>query len=94
MIKVNENLKVIGVAGPGEPLFNKETFDFFKEIDIKYPQLLKCLSSNGLLVEDKINELITCNISSLTVTINGNSKEVLEKIYRKTVERCKISSRK
>ena len=83
IVESEVNLKVIGIAGPGEPLFNEETFEFLEKADKKYPHLLKCLSSNGLLVGDKIDDIVRCNVGSLTITINGDSEEVLEKIYRK-----------
>lgn len=46
-LKENQNIKVVGIAGP-ESLANDSTFKTLKLIDEKYPDLLKCLSTNGL----------------------------------------------
>lgn len=76
-----ENLKVVGVAGPGEALFNKETFEALGLIHDKYPDLLKCIASNGLLLPDKLEEVKKVGVTSLTVTINAVDPEVAAKIY-------------
>lgn len=81
-LEKNKAIKVIGIAGPGEPLFNDETFEVFRLANEKYPNMLKCLSSNGLLVEDRLQDLINCQISSLTVTVNALKADIAEKIYR------------
>lgn len=81
-LKQSKEIKVIGVAGPGEPLFNDETFKVFSLAEKNYPDLIKCLSSNGLLVEDRLNDLINCKIDSLTVTVNALEDNIAEKIYR------------
>ena len=43
-------IKVIGIAGPGDPLANEETFETFRLIGAEFPHLIKCLSTNGLLL--------------------------------------------
>lgn len=81
-VKKNKAIKVVGIAGPGEPLFNDETFGVFRLVKEKYPGMIKCLSSNGLLVEECLQDLVTCQISSLTVTVNALEAKIAEKIYR------------
>jgi nitrogen fixation protein NifB len=34
-------IAVVGVAGPGDALFNNETFEFFKRMDEEFPELIK-----------------------------------------------------
>jgi len=80
-IKLYSNLKVVGIAGPGEPLFNKETFETLKLLDESFPHLIKCLSTNGLLLSEKINELIRLNVKTVTVTINAVDPIIGSKIY-------------
>ncbi|MEM4649511.1 MAG: radical SAM protein [Candidatus Bathyarchaeia archaeon] len=80
-IKLYTNLKVVGVAGPGEPLANKETFKTFELINNRFPHLIKCLSTNGLLLSDKINELVKLNVKAVTVTINAINPIIGSKIY-------------
>lgn len=73
---------VVGVAGPGEPLANEETFDALRMIHSRHPVLLKCLSTNGLLLEDRLPELLEAGVSSVTVTINAPDGAVGELVYR------------
>ncbi|WP_026840228.1 radical SAM protein [Citrifermentans bremense] len=74
-------IKVIGIAGPGDPLFNEETFDTFRYVDREFPQLIKCLSTNGLLLPDKMPVLKEIGLHSLTVTLNALDPKVGGKIY-------------
>jgi nitrogen fixation protein NifB len=75
-------IKVVGIAGPGDPLANDETFETFRLIKGDFPDLMFCLSTNGLLLPDKIDELKSINLHSLTITINALSPEVGARIYR------------
>jgi len=80
-LKENQNLKVVGIAGPGESLANDSTFKTLKLIDEKYPDLLKCLSTNGLLLKEKANELADLGVKTVTVTVNALDEKIAEKIY-------------
>lgn len=72
---------VIGIAGPGDPLFNATTFKAFQMVENEFPSLLKCLSTNGLLLKDSINKLKKIKLSTLTVTVNANKPETAGRIY-------------
>jgi len=74
-------IKVIGIAGPGDPLFNEETFETFRLIDAEYPELMKCMSTNGLLLPDKMHILKEIGLHSLTVTLNCLDPRVGAQIY-------------
>ncbi|HBA86600.1 MAG TPA: nitrogen fixation protein NifB [Geobacter sp.] len=74
-------IKVIGIAGPGDPLYNEETFETFGLIDAEFPHLIKCLSTNGLLLPDKMQLLEAIGLHSLTVTLNSLDPKVGAKIY-------------
>jgi nitrogen fixation protein NifB len=50
-------IKVIAIAGPGEPLYNDETFKTLELTKESFPHLLRCLSTNGLLLPEKIDLL-------------------------------------
>lgn len=83
-------ISVVGVAGPGDALFNPETFQFFREMDKKFPKLIKCLSTNGLLLPDKADELAEININSVTVTVNAVDPEIGKHIYSMAVHHGKV----
>ena len=64
-------IKVIGIAGPGDPLANEETFDTFRMVAEEFPHLILCMSTNGLLLPEKIDLLDELGLHSLTVTVNA-----------------------
>ncbi len=74
-------IKVIGIAGPGDPLANEETFTTFRLIGEEFPNLIKCMSTNGLLLPERIDELEALGLHSLTVTINTLDPSVGARIY-------------
>jgi nitrogen fixation protein NifB len=74
-------LSVVGIAGPGDPLANDATFEFLRAASSEFPSLTYCLSTNGLLLPERLDELVACGVSSLTVTINAVSASVASGIY-------------
>ena len=72
---------VVGVAGPGEPLENDETFETLAAVHRAYPHLMKCVSSNGLRLQERLQEMLSVGITSLTVTVNAVDPEVGQRIY-------------
>ena len=75
-------IKVIGIAGPGEPLANEETFETLRRLHEQYPNVIKCLSTNGLLLPDKIDLLQKYDVGNITVTLNAIDPEIGAKIYQ------------
>ncbi len=80
--KVN-NLKVIGIAGPGDALANfentKKSIELIKKID---PDITFCLSTNGLMLIYYADEIIRLGISHVTITINAIDPKIGSMIYR------------
>jgi nitrogen fixation protein NifB len=74
-------IKVIGIAGPGEPLFNDETFETLQLLKEDFPHLIKCLSTNGLLLPEKVELLKDLGVSNITVTMSAVDPGIGEKIY-------------
>ncbi|NOZ68767.1 MAG: nitrogenase cofactor biosynthesis protein NifB, partial [Deferribacteres bacterium] len=81
LVERNERLSVIGIAGPGDPLANDATLEVSRAVHREYPELILCISTNGLLLPDRIEELVESGVGSITVTINAVLPEVAEKIY-------------
>ena len=75
-------IKVIGIAGPGEPLANEETFETLRLLKEEFPNVIKCLSTNGLLLPEKIELLHKYGVSNITVTLNAIDPEIGAKIYQ------------
>ena len=75
-------MTVLGIAGPGDPLANPErTFDTFRQLSEKAPDIKLCVSTNGLALPDHVDELAKHNIEHVTITINCVDPEVGAKIY-------------
>lgn len=75
------NLKVLGIAGPGDPLANEETFETLRLIKERYPDLTACMSTNGLMLARRAQELYDLNVRFMTVTVNAITADVGQHIY-------------
>lgn len=77
----HEFIKVIGIAGPGDPLANEETFEALRLIKEHFPETIRCISTNGLMLPERIDELADLGVGNLTVTMNALDPEVGAKVY-------------
>jgi nitrogen fixation protein NifB len=75
-------IKVIGIAGPGEPLANEATFETLRRLKEEFPNVIKCISTNGLLLPEKIDLLEKYDVGNVTVTLNAIDPEIGAKIYQ------------
>lgn len=74
-------IKVVGIAGPGEPLANESTFETLRLLHEQFPNVIKCISTNGLLLPDKIDLLHKYDVGNVTVTLNAIDPQIGAKIY-------------
>jgi len=74
-------IQVVGIAGPGDPLANEATLATFALVDQEFPQLLKCLSTNGLMLPDRMDDLLKVGLDSLTVTVNSINPKIGAHVY-------------
>ncbi len=72
---------VVGVAGPGEPLANEETIETLRCVHREFPALMKCISTNGLLLDHKLPRLLDAGVTTLTVTVNAVDSAIGQHIY-------------
>jgi len=79
-LELCSDITVAGIAGPGDTLASDRAIETFRIIKYKFPKLLKCMSTNGLLLEERADELIDIGIDTLTVTVNAVDPEILSKI--------------
>ena len=70
------NIRVAGIAGPGDTLATDRAFETFRKISEKHPEILKCMSTNGLLLDEKADEIIEIGVDTLTVTVNAVDPEI------------------
>ncbi len=73
-------ITVVGIAGPGDTLATDNALETFRLIKEHYPKLLKCMSTNGLLLYKRADEIIEVGIDSLTVTVNAVDPEIEAKL--------------
>ena len=69
-----------GIAGPGDTLASDNAFNTFRIIKEKYPDLIKCMSTNGLLLSERAQDVIDVGIDSLTVTVNAIDPKIEAKL--------------
>ena len=78
-----DNLKVVGIAGPGDALANfdevRKTLKLIKEYD---NEVTFCLSTNGLMLPFYAQELIDLGVTHVTVTMNAIDTKITAKIYK------------
>ena len=74
-------LSVIGIAGPGDPLANEETFRTLEQVGREFPDLTLCLSTNGLMLSESVDRLKKLGVKFITVTMNAIDPKVGAKIY-------------
>jgi nitrogen fixation protein NifB len=79
--KGGAKLRVVGIAGPGDPLANPKTFETFERVRAAFPEMILCLSTNGLLLPEMIDKLVEHDIHSLTVTVNALTPETGARVY-------------
>lgn len=76
------NLSVVGIAGPGDALANPgatfATFDLIKTYD---PELILCLSTNGLNLVHYVDQIHDAGVGHVTVTLNTVNTSVAADIY-------------
>jgi len=76
-------LTVVGIAGPGDPLANPDkTFPTFELIARRFPDVKACLSTNGLMLPDYVDEIKAHNIDHVTITMNAVDPAIAAEVYR------------
>lgn len=89
-------LRVAGIAGPGEPLANPQTFRTLEMLHTRFPFLTLCLSTNGLALPPFLPRLVEIGVDTLTVTINTLRLSTARQIYREIRTQdtaCSLSER-
>lgn len=81
-MKQKMNISVAGIAGPGDPFADPgptlETMRRLREAD---PEILLCVSSNGLNLLPNVQELADLGTSHVTITINAIDTDISGQIY-------------
>ncbi|MFH1061166.1 MAG: radical SAM protein [Pseudomonadota bacterium] len=81
VLAAEPRISVAGVAGPGDPMANPtETLTTLRLIREHFPQMLICLSSNGLAMPTHLEEVAKL-ATHVTLTINAVNPDIGQKVY-------------
>ncbi len=76
------SLSVVGIAGPGDPFANaEETLETLRLVNKEMPEMIFCLSTNGVNLKPHIDEIAELGVTHVTITMNSLDPEVLAKVY-------------
>lgn len=79
-LKISPEIKVAGIAGPGDTLTGNYAIETFNLVKTFYPNMIKCMSTNGLLLDERADEIIKVGVDTLTVTVNAVDPEIEAKL--------------
>ncbi len=65
------DITVVGIAGPGDTLATDDAIRAFSYVHKRFPHLIKCVSTNGLLLPEKAQALYDAGVRTVTVTVNA-----------------------
>jgi nitrogen fixation protein NifB len=74
------DITVAGIAGPGDTLATPFAIETFRQIHKEHPELINCLSTNGLLLDQYAQDLMDVGVKTVTVTVNGVDPDILKEI--------------
>lgn len=75
------------IWGPGEPLVNSPTFVVLKKLSWLYPDISMTISTNGLLLSDRIEELVLSGVGNIVLSVNAASVKTAERLHRWAIYR-------
>jgi nitrogen fixation protein NifB len=73
-------ISVVGIAGPGDTLATDHAIRTFQLVHREFPDLIKCLSTNGLMLPRRAEEIVAAGVQTVTVTVNAVDPEILRSI--------------
>ncbi|MDR2575188.1 MAG: radical SAM protein [Treponema sp.] len=79
------DITVAGAAGPGDSLATPWALETFRRVKEEFPGIIKCMSTNGLLLPEFADEIIEIGIDSLTVTVNAIDPEIQGRICESVI---------
>lgn len=82
VLEKEPRITVAGIAGPGDPFANgPETIATMRTIRRNHPDVLLCVSSNGMAIGPYIEALAELAVSHVTITVCAVDPAIGEKIY-------------
>ncbi|MDR3147753.1 MAG: radical SAM protein [Treponema sp.] len=79
------DITVAGIAGPGDTLATDHAIRTFALVHRAYPDLINCLSTNGLLLERYADDIFRVGVRTATVTVNAVDPAILDRICSRVI---------
>jgi len=79
----------VEIGGPGEPLLFASTYAVLRALRNRYPDIELSVWTNGLLLADRLEELVRSGIKHLTVSVNAAIPETAAQIYNGLIYRVR-----
>jgi nitrogen fixation protein NifB len=73
-------ITVAGIAGPGDTLASDKALETLRLVHDAFPELILCVSTNGLALPEKARDLYGAGVRALTVTVNAVDPAILGEI--------------
>lgn len=86
------NGAIVGIAGPGDPLANPETFEVLRRVRDMNASARLCVCTNGLALPDYVDLLAEIGLESMSVTVNGVTPEVVSAMQPRLVWQGRVLS--
>lgn len=83
-------ITVVGIAGPGDTLASPAALETFSFVHEKHPELILCMSTNGLMLSEKAEEIVASGVQTLTVTVNSINPEIQKNIISYIIYEGKV----
>jgi len=75
-------ISTVGIAGPGDPFANpKVTMETLELVHEAFPEMIFCLSTNGLGLYPYIDRIKELGVTHITITINAVDPEIGADVY-------------
>ncbi|MDR2664901.1 MAG: radical SAM protein [Oscillospiraceae bacterium] len=73
-------ITVAGIAGPGDTLASGRALETLRLVHAAFPELILCVSTNGLALPGRSRDLYGAGVRALTVTVNAVDPGILREI--------------
>ncbi len=77
----------VEITGPGEPLLDASTYLFLRRLHGMYPQLFLSVRTNGILLQERIGDLIRSGCRGVTLFLNAATMNAGERIFESVIFR-------
>jgi len=82
LLRKRSDISVVGIAGPGDPFCEPErTLETVHIVHSTFPDVLLCISTNGLNLRDYVDDLADAGVTHVTVTVNAVDPSISQQIY-------------